>query len=268
MDRENPINALENTLRDLVEDVLRRRHGEGWAEHLGVTDARKTTWEQRRDEERKKRTAGMIDERLLYYADFTDLFTIIKKNWDPEFAECFGDQTELRVYMDKLRDLRNPEAHSRSLLEVEEQLVLGMCGELRQKITIFLSSGKGGPEPEHFARIEQVVDSYGNRVTGEASGLGFHRPGLIMRPGDRLVFRGHGWDPKGSPLTWRLYFAAASQFQSLQGPEFEFAWTVSDADIGENSYVSFGLISERPYVRLSQHGADDTATLFYTVLPR
>jgi Swt1-like HEPN len=157
---DDSINALENSLRDLIERVLRKRYGEPWAEHMGITPERRAHWVGRREEERKKRTAGVIDERLLYYADFTDLFAIIKKNWDPDFRACFGDQTELRVYLEKLADLRNPDAHSRSLLEVEERLVEGMTGELRQKITIFLSKGGGGPEPERFARIEEVVDSF------------------------------------------------------------------------------------------------------------
>lgn len=119
------INALENILRDLIERVLQDRHGDKWLDHLGVTGERRAGWEDRREVERKKRTAGSIDERLLYYADFTDLFPIIKKKWDPDFRECFGDQAELKTYLEKLADLRNPDAHSRSLLEVEEQLVAG-----------------------------------------------------------------------------------------------------------------------------------------------
>ncbi len=47
--------------------------------------------------------------------------------------------------------------------------MLGMAGELRQEITMFLSSGGGGREPEHFARIEEVRDSYGTRTTGKAT---------------------------------------------------------------------------------------------------
>jgi len=264
---DNSINALENSLRDLIERVLGERYGEQWADHLGITPERRAEWERRRDEERKKRTAGVIDERLLYYADFTDLFAIIKKNWDPDFLACFGDQTELRVYMEKLADLRNPDAHSRSLLEVEEHLIAGMTGELRQKITIFLSKGGGGPEPEQFARIEEVVDSFGNRVTGAVSGEKLYSAGLILRPGDRLVFRGQAWDPEESPLRWRLFFAAARGSLELSGHAFEHEWPITEADIGEDSYVSFSLVSERPFVRLGQHQADDIATLMYRVLP-
>ena len=264
---DDSINALENSLRDLIERVLHKRYGEPWAEHLGITPERRAHWEGRREEERKKRTAGVIDERLLYYADFTDLFAIIKKNWDPDFRACFGDQTELRVYLEKLADLRNPDAHSRSLLEVEERLVEGMTGELRQKITIFLSKGGGGPEPERFARIEEVVDSFGSRVTGAASGEGSLSPDLTLRAGDRVVFRGQAWDPEGSPLAWRLFFGVSHARVDLPGHAFEYEWSITEADIAQDGYVTFALVSERPFVRFQQHSADDYANLFYTVLP-
>jgi hypothetical protein len=264
---DDSINALENILRDLIERVLRQRYGEEWSDHLGIPAIRRAEWERRREVERKKRTAGVIDERLLYYADFPDLFTMIKQNWEPEFRACFGDQTELRVYLEKLAGLRNPDAHSRSFLKVEERLIEGMTGELRQKITIFLSKGGGGPEPERFARIEEVVDSFGNRVTGRASGGGFCRADLILRPGEHVVFRGRAWDPEGSALTWRLFFGAAGRHVELHGEAFEYEWSISEADIAQDGYVTFSLVSGRAFVRFQQYSADDTLNIFYTVLP-
>jgi len=263
---EDSINVLENSLRDLIEQVLRKRHGEAWMNNLGVTSDRQAGWERRRDDERKQRTAGAIEERILYYADFSDLFPIIKKNWDPDFKSCFGDQNELRVYMDKLADFRNPDAHSRQLLPVEQQLVGGMTGELRQKITLFLSKGGGGPEREHFARIEEVSDSFGNRGTGQASGGGNTSTNLTLRPGDVVVFRGHAWDPEDSPLHWSLFFAATSTFVKIDGNAIEYTWAISEDDISDQSYVSFTIESERKYRR--RRVGDDDLNFFYQILPR
>jgi hypothetical protein len=262
------INVLENSLRDLIEQVLRSRHGSTWLDHLGVTPDRMAEWERRRDEERKKRTAGAIDERLLYYADFTDLFAVIRKNWDPDFKACFGDQTELRVYMEKLGAFRNPRAHSRPLLPVEQQLIAGMTGELRQKITLFVSKGGGGPERECFARIEEVIDSFGNRATGQASGGGSCETGLTLRPGDIVILRGQAWDPEDSSLQWSLFFAASKRFVEIDGVAIEYEWLVSEDDISETSYIGFTLSSERPYRRYVQHNGDAHVNLFYRVLPR
>jgi Swt1-like HEPN len=268
MAQGDSINALENILRDLIERVLRNRHAESWADRLGITQSRREGWERRREEERKKRTAGTIDERLLYYADFTDLLAIIEKNWDPDFLECFGDLTELRVYLEKLADLRNPDAHSRALLEVEEHLIAGMTGELRQKVTIFLSKGGGGAEPEHFARIEEIVDSFGNRITGKASGGGHHQAKLVLRPGDRVVFHGRAWDPEGLPLAWKVLFWPDGRTEKVSGSEVAIEWSIADADIGEETRVIFSLISARPYSRLGSTVGDDQGALLYTVLPR
>jgi hypothetical protein len=234
---------------------------------LGVTAGRTAEWERRRDEERKRRTAGAIEDRILYYADFTDLFVIIKKNWDPEFRACFGDQTELRVYLEKLAAFRNPDAHSRPLLPVEQQLIAGMTGELRQKITLFLSKGGGGPEPEHFARIEEVSDSFGNRASGQSSGSDGRRTDLTLRPGDVVVFRGHAWDPEDSPLLWRLFFGVRREFAEVAGDTLDYEWVITEDDIGEQSYVGFTLVSGRSYRRLVQHGGDDHVNFFYKVLP-
>jgi hypothetical protein len=268
MTSDDSINVLENSLRDLIEQLLRNEHGAGWTDHLGVTTERLAQWEERREVERKSRTAGVIEERILYYSDFTDLYVMIKKNWDL-FKPCFGDQTELRVYMEKLADFRNPDAHSRSLLPVEQQLVEGMTGELRQKITLFLSKGGGGPEPEHFARIEEVTDSFGNRSTGLASGGGVLYTGLILRPGDTVVFRAQAWDPQGLPLTWDLFFGASQTMVTLAGAAVEHEWAVTEADIGtENNFVRFALKSSRPYSRFSSPADDDACNFMLKVLPR
>lgn len=69
-------------------------------------------WEERREEERKRRSGAVIEERILWYSDFTDLWKILKKNWGL-FKPCFGDAKRLEVYLDRLAALRNPGAHSR-----------------------------------------------------------------------------------------------------------------------------------------------------------
>ena len=68
-------------------------------------------------------------------------------------------------------------------------------------------------------------------------------------------------------MTGRLYFAAAGRHERLRGPAFEYEWSITEADIAQDGYVTFSLVSERPFVRLKQYDADDTASLHYTVLP-
>ena len=144
----------------------------------------------------------------------------------------------------------------------------GMSGELRQKVTIFLSEGGGGPEPEYFARIEEVVDSFGNRITGGAAGAGELHPTLVLRPGDRVLFRGQAWDPQGSTLRWQVLWVPSRRTEEYAGNTVEVEWTISEADIGESSIVSFSIVPSRQYFRRPVQGCDDRALLVYTVLPR
>lgn len=163
---EESLHLLEVTIRDLISDLVPNVDG------LGVTQARLASWAERREEERNRRVGAVIDERLLSYADFSDLETIVTKNWT-EFKSCFGDLGRLKVYLHRLSALRNPGAHSRPLLPFEEALVIGMTGEIRQQVTVFRSEGMRTPEPEHFPRITEVRDSFGNRTAG----LTKHGPG-------------------------------------------------------------------------------------------
>ncbi len=268
MNEGKTLNVVENSLRDLIELVLRKAHGDGWFEHLKVPETRVQEWRRRHEEEPKRRPGGEVEKRLLYYADFYDLETIIKRNWDSGFSDCFGDRPRLLVYLDRLSAFRNPGAHSRSLLPFEEHLVLGMSGALRQEIAMFLSRGGGGPEPEHFPRIEEVRDSYGMRVVGSAiavPGQTVHSK-VTLRPGDSLSFTARAWDPAGGRLKWRIYRAVRHDFIFVDGNEVEWEWHIEEVDIGQTSYVSFDLYSERAYHR-SARGNDDSATLYYSVLP-
>jgi hypothetical protein len=70
-----------------------------------------------------------VDPRLIYYADFYDLGTIIEKNWSL-FKDVFGELNRLRVYLHDLERLRDPDAHRRELLPHQKHIVLGVSGEL------------------------------------------------------------------------------------------------------------------------------------------
>lgn len=260
------LNVLENSLRDLVEIVLRKAHGDDWFEHLGVSQDRIDQWKSRRDEEPKRRPGGEVEERLLYYSDFNDVVKIIQKNWDGGFKDCFGDRRRFDVYADRLSAFRNPDAHSRALLPFEENLLLGMVGELRQVTTLFLSSGAGGPEPEYFPRIEEVRDSYGSRATGHASeGKRVSRNPVTLRPGDTVSFVGRAWDPEGAPIRWEIYLVVQQKNFELSGTEIEWEWEVREEDISEESSVLFTIHSPRPYHR--QRQSDDVTSFKYRVLP-
>jgi hypothetical protein len=252
------ITTVENVLRDLIETTLRQRDGAEWWERTGLTPERRTEIEKRRDEETRRRTGGVVEQRLLYYSDFTDLIPILKKNWG-DFSNCLGDWKTISVYLDRLGDFRNPEMHGRELLPFERHLVLGMSDEIRNKVTIY-RSGRG-PDREYFARIESVRDSFGKVASPDNRHVD---TGLTLRPGDEVTFECKGWDPEGKPLLWRYTVRPGTFFPELPTPA-TFTWHVSEQHIAERQHVAIYLIAERQYHR---HGDHDDMVLFrYRVLP-
>jgi hypothetical protein len=141
-----------------------------------------------------------------------------------------------------------------------------MAGELRQEVTLYLSSGAGGGEPEYFARIEEVRDNFGLRAVGEATNDGAVAPsGVTLRPGDVVSFTGRAWDPDGGDLVWTVGPLGTGTEVTLHGSEIKWEWEVRERDIADFALVLFKIRSKRPYARSIDH--DDKAFIRYRVLP-
>jgi hypothetical protein len=233
---------------------------------LGVTNERFQIWETRKATESKRRDGIRPESRLLYFSDLTDLHSIIFKNWET-YKECFGNKKKFDVYLSRLEDLRNPNAHSRRLAPFEVDLVKGICGELRQDITLYLAVMND--EPEHFPRIERVEDSFGNVVPPDMSSLLFINTGLTVRPGDVVVFTGSAWDPDSMEITWNVQLPSSGIIDEVcKGNNMTFTWNVTQENIGDPGSVAFGISSPRTYHRGSMMvGPDDTCYFSYRVLP-
>jgi len=255
------LTTTETVLRDLAEELLREAHDDDWLAKSGLTEERIEKLHEGRDEERRRREGGKVSERLIHYAQFWDLETIFVKNWEL-FKDCFGDQKELRFHLRRLGTYRNPEAHSRDLLPFEEHLVMGITGEIRNKVTIFRSSRQD--EPEHFPRIESAKDSFGNVPSGDVGDLSVDTD-LTLRPGDRVTFDLRAWDPHGRSWTWTV----AYDLQGHSGFEIEgdrIVWNVGEEHIRERAQLIIFLVGSGPYHR---HGTvDDRVSFWYRVLPR
>lgn len=257
------ITAAENVLRDLIEETLVSKFGDDWLEKSGLTPDGIEKLRGAYEEERKRRTGGDVNERLIYYSNIWDLEAILQKHWQL-FSDCFGDLKTMKVDLHRLAGFRNPEMHGRDLLPFEEHLVLGITGEIRNKVTIYRS--RLGNEPEYFPRIEHAADSFGNVVKrlGASGGL-LATTGLTMRPGDTVVFDLRAWDPEGKRWTWTVITPAGS-FDSASD---RITWNVTEGDIADPGRVTILLVGGRAYHRLRSGPAswDDSASFDYRVLP-
>jgi len=153
IDVTQALKDTENVLRDLIAEILRKKHGEKWAEKCGVTPDRLEQWTRRKEEEGKRQEGGAVEERILYYADFYDLKTILQKNWS-DFAPIFGDWKTMEVHLSELEKLRDPEAHRRELLPHQKHLILGIAGEIRTRMIRYRSKEETGED--YYLRIESV----------------------------------------------------------------------------------------------------------------
>jgi hypothetical protein len=262
MDITQALKDTENALRDFIGAVLRKKLGDDWADKCGVSPERLEEWKERRSFEEKRQEAGGVAESLIYYADFYDLKTILKKHWFGEFSTALGDWKRMEVWLSELERLRDPEANRRELLPHQRHLALGITGEIRTRLVRHRSKEETGEE--YFPRIESVRDNYGNIWTPEVTDERVLGTGTVLRPNDLLEFVITAIDPLNDKLEYRL---AANQTRDVAvWVKTNFlAMIVQETDIGELFLAHLAIRSPRSFHAYREH--DDEITFAYRVLP-
>jgi hypothetical protein len=243
MDITQALRDAENSLRDFVASVL-SKSGEDWVNRCGVSPERIAKWKERKATEEKRQEAGVVEERLIYYADFYDLKTILKKNWAGELSEALGDWKTIEVYLDELEKLRDTDAHRRELLSYQKHLVLGVSGEIRNRIVRYRS--KMETPDDCFPRIESARDSLGNLwVPGKSIGLKMVHTEATVRPGDILDFVVTARDPEDLPLEYSVDIS--SQGKPLWQSDPNLRFSIMDRHISRVFLLQLAIKSTRTY---------------------
>lgn len=108
--------CLENSVRELVEGVLRETYGpEGWWA-VGVPPAIRKMAEKRKADDVKARWHDPRGESLINYVDFPQYADIIVERWE-HFDELLGDKDWVVSYFAELNHSRRALAHTGSLTE-------------------------------------------------------------------------------------------------------------------------------------------------------
>lgn len=263
MDISGALKAAENALRDLFNFILPRELGESWLENCGVTLNRIEHWQDRQQEDDRK--FGFYDSRLIYYADFYDLKTILKKNWDRGLSSVFGNLREIEVLLGILEDLRNPDAHRRELLPYQKHLAIGISGKIRTSITGYLSTME--TRDSYYSKIESIQDSLGNTWS-----IGDRNPfptNCILRPGDNVQFQVSGSDPKGDNVEFGLLpLAIPNNVQWNSTGSFDL--TIDQSHINETLWIYIAIKSPRDFHPKREVGlgeVDDIVKFGFEVLP-
>jgi hypothetical protein len=254
-DYTDDLAAAENSLRRIIERVGRDTYGDDWLARLGISDAIIRRWRANRDREHSARGGGIEEERLIYFSNFGDLEKLIVDNW-ALFEPVFIDRGQTTVYLSKLRELRNPDAHRRELTEGEKSLIIGISSELRTRVTRYLCR-RDTPD-EFFPRLESMRDSLGNPFEKN------YRP--VIRVGDVLEFIAEGWDPEGGQLEFQWSVSPHSDltFQDWSTNN-RFTWRVQDNQVANPTWVNLNMRGPRePHAEGSR---DAGWSMAYTVLP-
>jgi hypothetical protein len=261
VDITQALRDAENSLRDFIELTLSAKLGDSWIEKCGASPDRLRHWRERKVVEEKRQRGGVVEQRLIYYADFFDLRAILKANWNGPFSDAFGDLKNFEMYLAELEKLRDPDAHRRELLPHQKHLAIGISGEIRGRIVRYRS--KRETTDDVFPRIENVRDSLGN-----VSGSSPHgdpeivQTKMTLRPGDQLDFVITASDPEDLALEYGIEVHYETRIWQQRNT---FAVRVVDQHIGKMFAIHFYIRSPRTYHARGDH--DDEVIFFYSVLP-
>ncbi len=248
----------ENSLRDFIAVVLRAKLGESWLENCGISSKKLEKWKRHREDEEKRQESGVVEHRLIYYADFDDLRIILEKHWLGEFSNAFGEWKRMEVFLTELKNLRDPDAHRRELMPHQKYLILGIAGDIRTRLVRYRS--KQETREDYYPRIESARDSLGNIYS-----YADHRlvsTGILLRPGDVIDFLITATDPLGAPLEYRMkYMMIRTEWQDIN----TFSLRITEREVQKALVVSFEIKSKRQFHASSEY--DDFVEFYYEVLP-
>jgi hypothetical protein len=195
------LKEVENSLRDFIGYALKNRFGGDWIDKCGASPQRIDHWRHRRATEVKRQQGGAVESRLLYYADFYDLRTLLMKHWSDEavgFSDALGKRKTIEVFLEELEKLRDPHAHQRELMTHQKHLMLGLSGEIRNRLIRYRS--KMETSEDFYPRLESVRDNLGNVWVAPGSA---HVTGDRLRVGNTLEIIISATDPMGQSLSYK-----------------------------------------------------------------
>lgn len=260
--------ALERALRYLMSAEYCRAYGDSWLDRVTTSEQREK-WAGRRNDEIRRRPAVTIPPLAgLEYSETYELIEIAGAHWEP-LATALGKQRRILPLLEHFERVRNTASHSRDLVTFERGLMSGIAGEIKNKVTIHMTTQD--PAGEFYPRIESVVDGFGTSISLETPVTelsGSAMPYTVLHPGDTVTFRCAGSDPHGRRLEWTLK-STRREFQRLVADAdstVELTWHVEDQDIVESVAAEVYMSVEgADYHRAN--GFDHRAYIMYRVRP-
>lgn len=252
-------------LRDLMAFAYAKSYGPTWLDKLAGAE-KLAAWSERATVEEKsrgKRGVVGVPSTGLAYANLYDLIAFADRDWEP-LAPALGKKKDTLPLLQRVDSLRNAVGHSRALLVFEEDLLAGIAGQIRNQVTIFMSTQD--PAGDIYPRIESVTDSFG-RQRGPSWGHG-QLPAIVLHPGDIVTFTCFGTDPQNRALLWRTSGTNTEKIIAVADPgqPATLTWLVEDRHVSESTSISIRM--EAPEAKYHRSNSYDGWVMFdYIVRP-
>lgn len=104
--------CLENTVRRLIAERLKDKHGPNWWDAAVPSGIRQAVAEKQARE--KETVLSIRSEDLLSYVNFGELIAIIEANWE-SFSDTIRSKKAMQQTLSQFNQIRNVIAHSCSL---------------------------------------------------------------------------------------------------------------------------------------------------------
>lgn len=155
IDVNQELKKIENALRDIISFALNVKYGSAWIIKLKVDEEKKNSWKEKMNEEEKKYKGEVLDNRLLYYSEFHDLYNIINKHWDDVFCEVFQEKKQIEVLLDIISSYRISIAHNRHLKDYQKYFLAGASGIIRHLIKQYKSDKD--KEDSYYPTLQSII---------------------------------------------------------------------------------------------------------------
>lgn len=144
----NPIEIIENELRNLIDDILSNKFGIAWAEDCKIglgSDWSNKLIKKAKDDVSVRGDIAVYGTPLLY-SEFSDLKNLIEKH-KTLFQGVFRKWERTMEFLGSAEDFRNSLAHNREISPTQQALLQGIAGETVDDITLW-RIGTGTNEKE------------------------------------------------------------------------------------------------------------------------
>jgi hypothetical protein len=194
MEPSAAISSIETALRVAIRTIF----GQRWLDSPGAPDV--TVLRERQAVEHARRDGAIVSTDLLDYAMTTDLFNVVRRNWDV-FKPIFDDKKRFDAHMGTVLDVRNTIAHSRPLVPFEKDLVSGIAGLIRNQVA--RHEGTMDESAPYYPTIESAIDHQGYESHFQPS---YGSGPLLSRLniGQEMVFTCSAFKIDDRDLEWQL----------------------------------------------------------------